>query len=62
MVEIKERLREYKRILLISRKPGKDEFITSSKVTSLGIIIIGLIGFAIFLLFIGSCSMLGILC
>lgn len=62
MVNLKEKLREYRRILQIARKPGKEEFTTSSKVTSIGIIIIGLIGFVIFLAFISSCSMLGILC
>ena len=62
MVDIRSKIRDYKRILQIARKPGKDEFLVSTKVTSLGLLIIGAIGFAIFLLFIGSCAMIGILC
>ena len=61
-MDIRSRLRDYKRILQIARKPDKDEFLNSSKVTSIGLIIIGLIGFVIFLGFIWACSNLGILC
>ncbi|MBI4173864.1 MAG: protein translocase SEC61 complex subunit gamma [Candidatus Aenigmarchaeota archaeon] len=51
---VQERLREYRRVLQIARKPTKDEFFASSKVTSIGIALIGLIGFLIFLAFIIS--------
>ena len=33
---IGNKLKEYRRVLQISRKPGKDEFLTSSKSSALG--------------------------
>ncbi len=53
-MKLSSRLREYRRVLQIARKPGKDEFKTSSKISALGIALIGLIGFVIFLVFILS--------
>ena len=38
-----------RRILLISSKPDREQFQTTAKITGLGIVIIGVIGFAIFL-------------
>ncbi len=61
-LDMRSKLRNYRRILQIARKPGREEFTTSTKITSLGLVIIGLIGFLVFLLFVGSCNMLGILC
>jgi protein transport protein SEC61 subunit gamma-like protein len=51
---IKNKLREYRRVLQISRKPGKDEFVTSSKISALGMGVVGFIGFIIFILYILS--------
>jgi len=51
-MDIKSTLRKYSRVLQIARKPGKDEFVSSSKICALGIVVIGLVGFAIFLVFI----------
>ena len=42
-----ERIR---RVLLISSKPDKDEFRQSLKISGIGLIIIGVIGFVIFLI------------
>ncbi len=53
-MNFKTKLREYRRVLQISRKPGKEEFVTSSKISALGIALIGFIGFAIFLVYILS--------
>jgi protein transport protein SEC61 subunit gamma-like protein len=50
-MNIKENIRKYRRVLQISRKPGKEEFLSSTKICALGIALIGLIGFVIFLLF-----------
>lgn len=52
MMDIKEKIREYKRVVTVARKPTKDEFIISSKICALGIFIIGFIGFIIFIIFI----------
>ena len=54
MISIKNKLREYRRVLQIARKPGKEEFVTSSKISALGIALIGFIGFIIFLVYILS--------
>jgi len=61
-MDIKSKIRDYKRVLRIARKPGREEFTTSAKITSIGLLIIGFIGFIIFIGFVMSCSMLGILC
>jgi len=45
---ISKKLREYKRVLSITRKPKMNEFQAVVKVTGLGMAIIGLIGFSIF--------------
>ncbi len=51
-LNLKENLRKYRRVLQISRKPGKEEFLTSTKICALGIALIGFIGFVIFLVFV----------
>ncbi len=45
----KELLERMRRVLLISSKPDKEEFTQSVKITGIGILIIGAIGFIIFL-------------
>ncbi len=45
-------LKQYIRVMRIARKPGKDEFLTSSKISALGIVLIGFIGFVIFISYI----------
>jgi protein transport protein SEC61 subunit gamma and related proteins len=47
---IKRFFKETIRVLRITKKPNKEEFKSIVKVTGLGIIIIGLIGFFIFLI------------
>jgi protein transport protein SEC61 subunit gamma-like protein len=51
-MDLRSTIRKYARVLQIARKPGKDEFVSSSKICALGIAIIGLVGFVIFLAFI----------
>ena len=48
---IKTMIANYKRVVDIARKPEKEEFISSAKITGTGIVLIGTIGFAIFLLY-----------
>ena len=45
--ELKSFLNQCKRVLMISRKPTRDEFLNVSKVTGLGICLLGAIGFVI---------------
>ena len=40
--------KETVRVLRITKKPGKEEFATSVKITGIGIAIIGALGFVIF--------------
>ncbi len=45
--KIQRLYQEYKRVLLVTKKPTKEEFITIVKVSGLGILVIGLLGFII---------------
>jgi protein transport protein SEC61 subunit gamma-like protein len=40
-----------KRVLYLAKKPNKDEFIVISKITGLGIALVGFLGFAVFVFF-----------
>ncbi|NIA09234.1 MAG: protein translocase SEC61 complex subunit gamma [Nitrospiraceae bacterium] len=44
------KLAEYTRILKLARKPDKDEFTMIAKVAGAGILLIGFIGFLIYLI------------
>ena len=43
-------LQEYIRVLKLSRKPTRDEFMMISKISILGIALIGMIGFILYVL------------
>jgi protein transport protein SEC61 subunit gamma-like protein len=43
--KIKHFLEECKRILIITKKPSKEEFKTIFKVSGIGVIVIGFVGF-----------------
>ncbi len=45
--DIRKKLREYYRVLLITKKPDRQEFMGVVKVTGLGIVLIGTIGLII---------------
>ncbi|MBU0952877.1 MAG: protein translocase SEC61 complex subunit gamma [Nanoarchaeota archaeon] len=51
-MKIISKLREYIRVVQIARKPNKEEYFMATKVSAIGIAIIGVIGFAIFLVYI----------
>ena len=48
-LRFKEFLQECRRVLLVTKKPTKDEFKTIFKISGLGILVIGFIGFLIHL-------------
>ncbi|NOZ82185.1 MAG: protein translocase SEC61 complex subunit gamma [Candidatus Micrarchaeota archaeon] len=50
-MDIKKKLQEYRRVISVATKPTREEFISSVKITALGMLLIGLIGFVIYLLF-----------
>ncbi len=43
-------IKQCQRVLKVSRKPDREEFINVAKVTGIGIIIIGVIGFIIIII------------
>ena len=47
---ITQALKQYRRFLYISRRPDRDEFMNVAKITGIGIIIVGVIGFVISLI------------
>lgn len=49
-LDIKEKLGEWARVLKITRKPTREEFSAAAKITGIGLVVIGMLGFAIFLL------------
>lgn len=49
-VKLKSFIMECKRVLIVTKKPSKEEFKAVVKVSGIGMIIIGLIGFVIFIL------------
>jgi protein transport protein SEC61 subunit gamma-like protein len=51
MADFKKTFEQCKRVFKITRKPTKVEFKRIVQVTGLGIVIIGLIGFAILMLY-----------
>ena len=48
---IKGMLANYKRVVDVARKPTKEDFISSAKITGTGILMLGTIGFIIFLIY-----------
>ena len=48
--KVKRFIKECIRVLRVTRKPNRTEYLTTVKVTGLGIAIIGFIGFIIFLI------------
>ena len=53
-MNVQERVNKFvkdsKRVLKVSKKPDKQEYFELAKVTSLGVVIVGVIGFVVFLL------------
>lgn len=49
-MKIKRFFKETKRVLRLTKKPNKEEFKTTVKVTGLGAALIGALGFIIFLI------------
>ncbi|WP_048902059.1 protein translocase SEC61 complex subunit gamma [Methanohalophilus mahii] len=43
-------LKSYYRVLKLARKPARDEFLMISKVAGAGIIVIGIVGFVVYIL------------
>lgn len=50
-MDIKNYFGKIRRVLLVASKPDKAEFTLSAKVTGIGMAIIGVVGFIIFIIF-----------
>lgn len=50
MSKLSDFISQIRRVLLVSNKPDKEEFKLSIKITGIGIVIIGIIGFLIFII------------
>ncbi len=50
-IKVKEALNDYKRVLSVAKKPTWDDLKETIRVCGIGIAVIGVIGFAFFLLF-----------
>ena len=48
---IKNKIANYKRVVDVARKPDRSDFISSAKITGSGILLLGMIGFIIFLIY-----------
>ena len=55
-MNLKETISNWKRVLQVARKPDKYEFTSTSKVCAIGLVLIGFVGFIIFILAITACS------
>lgn len=53
---LREFLHQAKRVLHVARKPDREEYLNVTKITGIGIVIIGTIGFIIYLIssFVGG--------
>lgn len=47
--DFKSTLKEMRRVLKITEKPDREEFIMSAKITGAGMLLVGIIGFAFYL-------------
>lgn len=50
LAKAKRFLKQTIRVLRITKKPGKEEYLTVVKVTGLGMAVIGLVGYLIFMI------------
>jgi protein transport protein SEC61 subunit gamma-like protein len=49
---INQSLKTYLRVLKLTKKPSREEFLTIAKVAGLGILVIGFLGFLIYILLV----------
>jgi protein translocase SEC61 complex gamma subunit len=48
-MDIRNTIERMRRVLLVASKPDKSEFTQSAKITGLGFVVIGIIGFIVFI-------------
>jgi len=47
----KETLEGYRRVIAVSRKPDREEFLSTARITALGIAVTGVTGFVIYMIY-----------
>lgn len=50
-VKWKEKLESYRRVIAVSRKPDREEFLSTARITALGIALVGAAGFVIYMVY-----------
>ncbi|MBU3896991.1 MAG: protein translocase SEC61 complex subunit gamma [Nanoarchaeota archaeon] len=50
-LKLKNKIGQWRRTIAVARKPGKEEFLASIKITGVGILLLGFIGFVIYLIY-----------
>lgn len=48
---LKNKITQYKRVIDVSRKPDREEFTSSAKVAAIGILLMGFVGFIIYMVY-----------
>lgn len=48
--KLKEKIESYKRVMLIAKKPNIEELKYTAKICGIGILVVGLIGFIVYIL------------
>jgi protein translocase SEC61 complex gamma subunit len=48
--DIREKLRNYSRVLKIAKKPSFSDYASSAKICLIGLVVVGLIGFLVYLI------------
>ena len=49
-IKVKETLNKYKRVLILARKPDKKELKDTARICGMGFMIMGLLGFIVYLI------------
>ncbi|MEM5852856.1 MAG: protein translocase SEC61 complex subunit gamma [Candidatus Aenigmatarchaeota archaeon] len=50
-INIREKVKEYIRVLKMNKIPTKDKFIETLRICALGVVLLGIIGFIFYLIF-----------
>ena len=50
LTKLRNFIMQCRRVLMVSSKPDKDEFNQAAKITAIGTVIIGIVGFIIFII------------
>jgi protein transport protein SEC61 subunit gamma-like protein len=49
-MKIKETLDNYKRVLKITHKPSREDFVSAVRICTIGMLVMGMIGFLVYLI------------